>query len=49
MKEIKIIMLEEYTKVESDSMNIIIDNCEKIEIKKEDNGKSIILVESKQL
>ncbi len=48
MKELKILILEDYLKIETNSINLIINNCEKLEIKKEDNGKPIILVESKQ-
>lgn len=48
MEEIKIIMLENYIKIETININLIIENGKNINIKKEDNGKPVILVESKQ-
>lgn len=46
---INISILGNYTKIETLDTSICINtDIEKIEIKKEDNGKPIILVESKQ-
>ena len=48
--EVKILMFGTYTKIETIDTSIIIENTviEKITIKKEDNIKPIILVESKR-
>lgn len=47
--DIQLTMLGSYTKIETNNMSICINtDVNKIEIKKEDNGKPIILVESKQ-
>lgn len=50
MSEFKISMLGDYTKIETEEINVYINNIsiKKISIKKEDNGKPIILVEAKQ-
>lgn len=52
MEEFKILALGDYIKIEAINLSIIFNNIANIEsltIKKEDNGKPIILVESKQL
>lgn len=46
--EIKIIFLGEYSRIENSDCLIMIKGDINFEIKKEDNGKPIILVESKQ-
>lgn len=46
--EIKIIFLGEYSRIENNDCLIMIKGDINLEIKKEDNGKPIILVESKQ-
>ena len=50
MSKFKISMLGNYTKIETEEINVYINNIsvKEISIKKEDNGKPIILVESKQ-
>lgn len=50
MSEFKISMLGDYTKIETEKIDVYINNIsiKEISIKKEDNGKPIILVESKQ-
>lgn len=50
MSEFKISMLGNYTKIETLEINLYINNVDikEINIKKEDNGKPIILVETKQ-
>lgn len=50
MYEFKIYILGSYIKLETNDISISMENIEieKIEIKKEDNGKPIILVEPKQ-
>lgn len=50
MSKFKISMLGDYTKIETEEINVYINNIsiKKISIKKEDNGKPIILVEAKQ-
>lgn len=50
MSEFKISMLGDYTKIETEKINVYINNIsiKEISIKKEDNEKPIILVESKQ-
>lgn len=48
MVELKIIILADYTKIETKDFNLMINSCENLSIKKEDNGRPIILVESKQ-
>ena len=50
MSEFKISMLDNYTKIETEEINFYINNIDfkEISMKKEDNGKPIILVESKQ-
>lgn len=50
MSEFKISMLGNYTKIETLEINLYINNVDikEITIKKEDNGKPIILVETKQ-
>ena len=46
--EIKVINLDEYAKIEINDLEININGVKKIVIEKEDNGKKVILVESKQ-
>lgn len=46
--EIKIVFLGEYSRIENNDYLIMIKGDINLEIKKEDNGKPIILVESKQ-
>lgn len=45
--EIRIISLGNFTKIESSELEITIENVEKITLKKENNDKTVILVESK--
>lgn len=48
---LQIIILDDHLKIETNDLNIILNNfsdIENISIKKEDNGIPIILVESKQ-
>ena len=45
--EIKFIYNENFIKIETENANIITNNCD-VSIKKEDNGKPVIIFESKQ-
>ena len=45
--EIKLIYNEDFIKIETENINIIAKNCD-VSIKKEDNGKPVIIFESKQ-
>lgn len=48
MVEIRMTLIGNYLMIETNTINFVISSFEKVEIKKEDNGKPIILVESNQ-
>lgn len=48
MEVIRMILMGDYLIIETNVINFVLNSFKKVELKKEDNGKPIILVESNQ-